>query len=978
VPVGAALATAYVKVRPDTAGFGRDLDAQVSREADGKRTGEKIGRDLGQGIAKGVSPLITSAVALGPALVPVLATATAAAGGLGVALVSGGAAMGVFGAVAKSAFKAITDNSKLAAKGTEDLTSPVGRATVAYEGLTAAWDRFVARNQPQVFTAFGAGFAILTRAIPKLQPLFSVASDAVVRFEGQIGHFVSGGGMDRLVHFLATNARPALESFRQTFTNLGTGLGALSPLFARFAAGVEVGMVQLSARFAAWAQNAGPGGGFQRFINYVVANGPAVASTLHELASAAVNIAQGLAPLGPVSLSFVGAMARLIAVLPPGVVTGLAAGFVSIEVAIKGAAIASQLFNVTVGRTPIGLISVALAGLIGLFVRHAQAVAEARQKTDEYAGTIDKTSLALTANTRATVANNLETAGAYKAAAQLGIAYSLVTDAAMGNVSAQASVNRALAAYTASQQEAASAGDSVNANAKASDDAFRVLTGAISGTNVQIQNAVAKQKRLQQATAPTTVAIISEKQAADNARRSMEQLAGQLLKLAGINLSVAQTDIQFRDSLTSLSASVKSNGRSLDINTAKGRANRSAVLDSISAALQHADAVGKQTHSQTRAQQAFQNSIPAIEAQARKLGLNKRQVDELIRSIGGLRPKTVPVTVAIRGKDLTIDGGAGRGVVGQTHAAAYGGWIPGQSPHDRADNIPVWMTGQEFVIQRPTARKIQRQAPGFLDALNSGALDIGGDPAAMLGKYAAKMQPLHFAGGGSIPSVQAFLRAQDPKPYIWGGTGPGGWDCSGLAGAAYALLTGQSPYRRYFTTASNFAALGFRRGLGTFSMGLNPGTHMDVNLAGFGAEAQSTATGIKTGGAATPVTRFAQQWYLPQVGGRFIAAGGFPGLTTAQIHRVVALTRPAIIASIFRELGITKYDTGGYLTPGKMGINVDGGRERVLNSRETVDYERGGNAALLAELRMMRALLERAPVDTGREVHRGLAKGGRA
>jgi hypothetical protein len=59
-------------------------------------------------------------------------------------------------------------------------------------------------------------------------------------------------------------------------------------------------------------------------------------------------------------------------------------------------------------------------------------------------------------------------------------------------------------------------------------------------------------------------------------------------------------------------------------------------------------------------------------------------------------------------------------------------------------------------------------------------------------------------------------------------------------------------------------------------------------------------------------------------------------------------------------------------------INVDGGRERVLNSRETVDYERGGNAALLAELRMMRALLERAPVDTGREVHRGLAKGGRA
>jgi hypothetical protein len=187
------------------------------------------------------------------------------------------------------------------------------------------------------------------------------------------------------------------------------------------------------------------------------------------------------------------------------------------------------------------------------------------------------------------------------------------------------------------------------------------------------------------------------------------------------------------------------------------------------------------------------------------------------------------------------------------------------------------MTGQEFVIQRPTARKIQQQAPGFLDALNAGALDIGGDPAGMLGKYAAKLNPLHRAGGGSIPSVQQFLKQQDPKPYIWGGTGPGGWDCSGLAGAAYALLTGMSPYRRYFTTASNFAALGFRRGLGTFTMGVNPGHHMDVNLAGFGAEAASTATGIHTGSAATPVTRFAQQWFLPQVGGQFVAGGGFPG-----------------------------------------------------------------------------------------------------
>jgi hypothetical protein len=1077
VAVGAALATAFVRIRPDTAGFGRELDSQVRREADGQRTGEKIGRDLGQGISKGVSPLITSAVALGPALLPVLAASTAAAGGLGVALASGGAALGVFGAVAVTSFKAIQDNLKLAGKGTEDLTSPVGRATTAYEGLTGAWDKFVAHNQPAVFRSFGAGFSILTTAIPKLQPLFDVASEAVLRFEGQLSHFVSGGGMDRLVRFLTANAAPALEAFRQTFTNIGAGIGALSPQFARFSGAVETGMVGLSAKFAAWAQNAGPGGGFQRFINYVVGVGPTIVSTFHELASAVVNIGKGMAPLGPVSLSFVGAMARLVSVLPPGVITGIAAGFLGLQGALKLSAAASQLFNRSFGATPIGLAALALTGLIGVFVHHAQVVAESRARTEEFRTTLDKTTGAITLDTRAMAAHALQTSGALDAAQKLGLGLATITDAAVGNQAAMGQVNSAVAAARDRYAAFVGTGQQMDKGLADQQLAAGILTKALGGTSAEVSNAQGKQRQLAAATQPTTVAIVSQKDAAANAKRALDQLSGALLKVAGVNLTAEQSEIQFRDSLASLTQSVKDNGRSLDINTSKGRANRSAVLDSISAALQHADAVGKQTGSQTKAQQAFQNSIPAIREQARRLGLNRSEVDKLIRSIGGLKPKTVPVTVAIRGQDVTLTGGrvsvAGAGGTRDIRQTgnAYGGWVAGNSPNDRADNIPVWMTGQEFVIQRPTARKIQRQAPGFLDALNQGALDIAGDPAAMLAKFAAKINPLHFARGGSIPgfatggfvraedgslvrssfysnlgpglvmaedgsivrssfysrpaaprprpapkphytynympqanrhgitpaiqelfahltrggpiledlsfrgesgyyrahndaiadlfhqryprlawgpvaqqalsawasrwirrvqsgqpalgfaqggsipSVQQFLKQQDPKPYIWGGTGPGGWDCSGLAGAAYGLLTGMSPYRRYFTTASNFAALGFRRGLGTFTMGVNPGHHMDVNLAGFGAEAASTATGIHTGSAATPVTRFAQQWFLPQVGGQFVAGGGFPGLTGPQIRKVVSLMRPSIISAIFKELGVRQADSGAWLPP---------------------------------------------------------------
>src|SRR5699024_6947903 len=38
---------------------------------------------------------------------------------------------------------------------------------------------------------------------------------------------------------------------------------------------------------------------------------------------------------------------------------------------------------------------------------------------------------------------------------------------------------------------------------------------------------------------------------------------------------------------------------------------------------------------------------------------------------------------------------------------------------------------------------------------------------------------------GDVQSVLDFARAQIGKPYIWGGTGPDGYDCSGLVQAAW-------------------------------------------------------------------------------------------------------------------------------------------------------------------------------------------------
>lgn len=317
------------------------------------------------------------------------------------------------------------------------------------------------------------------------------------------------------------------------------------------------------------------------------------------------------------------------------------------------------------------------------------------------------------------------------------------------------------------------------------------------------------------------------------------------------------------------------------------------------------------------------------------------KVQGLKERIDGLRPKTVPVDVIIRGTDVTaLPINAQQRFGFNRLAAAFGGWIPGQRTGDRSDNVPAMLTAGEFVIQRPTARKLERHSPGFLDALNAGRVDIAGDKGFM---RVAFDRAVRFAAGGSVQAVKSFIRGTDPLPYIWGGAGPGGYDCSGLVGAVYGLLTGRGGGRgqRYFTTDTVGTGQGWRPGLGSFSLGVTPGRgHMAGQLGDLRFEARSTAAGILIGSAATPVTSFARKFYLPSVPGAF---GSDPGLTKAQISSTIRSIRPQITRAILRELGVTA-DTGGYLMPGwnPPTLNMTGGRERVLNRSETDAYEGGG------------------------------------
>lgn len=276
---------------------------------------------------------------------------------------------------------------------------------------------------------------------------------------------------------------------------------------------------------------------------------------------------------------------------------------------------------------------------------------------------------------------------------------------------------------------------------------------------------------------------------------------------------------------------------------------------------------------------------------------------------------------------------------------ATGGMIRGAGT-GTSDSIPIMASNGEFMLRARAVESLrQAYGAGFLDQLNR--FDVGGDPSSMTLRRG-------YASGGLITSTQAAIRNADPLPYVWGAVGPSAYDCSGLVGQVWAMLTGHPSFRRYFTTANIVPVGGFKSGHGTFTIGLS-NSHVVGNLAGLAFEAASSRSGIKVGASAKSVDAMPRQYYLPQIGDRFI--GGGSGKDGFSLKKIIGeaidemasalrgrLPQPGgfatpLIAGIFdRALGGLKslsFDGGGVLPPGPtLAVNNTRQNEYVLTSSQ--------------------------------------------
>jgi hypothetical protein len=319
------------------------------------------------------------------------------------------------------------------------------------------------------------------------------------------------------------------------------------------------------------------------------------------------------------------------------------------------------------------------------------------------------------------------------------------------------------------------------------------------------------------------------------------------------------------------------------------------------------------------------------------------------RSLGNFKDAFNRQMDALKDEDVTIDVKGvwvpPKGSNLSMHAIvgrAGGGPIRGPGT-PTSDSIPAWLSDGEHVLSAREVKgmgghgaveQMRRRARGFAiggavrpDLNLPSAHRMGTAAARALDRIASLIDRISIKVPiKGNPSILSFIRSVDPLPYIWGGVGPGGYDCSGLVGEVLNRHLGLPSYRRRFTTASIRAGqYGLRSGLGgMLNIGVTPGRgHMAGSYMGMGFEAESTRTGIKVGGAASPPSSFARTYHL--------AAGGAVDRRILAAYAAMAGVSVGGDPGRLRVNGFGTFDRGGWLRPGwTMSYNGTGRPERVL------------------------------------------------
>ncbi|MEU4950013.1 hypothetical protein [Streptomyces lavendulae] len=308
--------------------------------------------------------LLHAALLLTPALLPIAASVAPIIPALGAA----GVAAIAFGAAIIPQVKAMLDLSKAEAAYSKAVADS-GRNSAAAAKAEAAWLQQVQQASPELrrasaalsvmkdsFKDWSAGLSsatlpVATKSLAVFGALFPKLTPVVQGASAQLDRFVTilAGGIQS----------PGFDRFMTSFATFATEMLARA----------NMGVLRLTASLSSGKVSSGVG----EFMRYAKENGPLVADTLGKLSQALVRLLNAASQTGVSMLTLVNAFAGLVNAIPIGLLSGLlqvvvafkAVGLASAGLAVVGPRLAAATAGVSafIRAAAFGGVSSAISGV---------------------------------------------------------------------------------------------------------------------------------------------------------------------------------------------------------------------------------------------------------------------------------------------------------------------------------------------------------------------------------------------------------------------------------------------------------------------------------------------------------------------------------------------------------------------------------------------------------------------------------------
>lgn len=278
---------------------------------------------------------------------------------------------------------------------------------------------------------------------------------------------------------------------------------------------------------------------------------------------------------------------------------------------------------------------------------------EAAKPVEDLTTALEEDGGAFDVNSEAIERNRLNSLGLYQDATKGGASIGDVTDAVEGSSDAMGrltDIQKSLDAATAMHTVTVGKNSvTVMGGTKAQQDARIAIDALVAGVNKEIGVVGASTTAANDNLAATAQQAYSLDKTSDAYKSATTYAADYNTALNDLDstvLSAVKSEDSYLDSLDSVTASVKENGRSLDDNTTKGRANREAIENSIGSLNDNAKAQLAAGVSITTVNATLTTNAQKLLDSATKAGLNKTQVAAMIKQMA-LTPGKITTQIVL-------------------------------------------------------------------------------------------------------------------------------------------------------------------------------------------------------------------------------------------------------------------------------------------------------------------------------------------